>query len=961
MIAGERFSVQNPMVAYAVDAGWTYLPPDEAQRLRRGENGLALNEIVANQLQRLNPEVIDLNRALDILRRLSLVRPTIEGNLDIWEHLKGLRTVYLPEEKRERNIRLVDPRNPENNTFHVSDELVFTNGRDRIRADVAFFINGLPILIVETKSATKLEGIADALDQLRRYHREAPELMAQVQIHALTHLLKFVYGPTWNLSRKALLDWKDEVAGDYETLVKLFVQPRRLLRVISDYILFTRKDDVLTKVILRPHQMRAVERVLARAQDPKRRRGLIWHTQGSGKTYTMITVAQKLLELPAFENPTVLLLVDRNELEAQLFQNIGSLGIERLEVARSKAHLLELLRRDHRGLIVTMIHKFEDIPAALIVRDNVFVLVDEAHRTTGSELGTFLMAALPNATFIGFTGTPIDRTAYGRGTFKTFGAEDPKGYLDKYGIRESIEDGTTVPLHYSLAPNDLLVDRQTLEEEFFALAEAEGISDVDELNRVLEKAVSLRNMLKNPERMRRVAEFVANHFREVVEPMGYKAFVVGVDREACALYKDALDTFLPKEYSEVIYSPAHNDQPGLARFHHSDEEEKRIRKEFVRAETTPRILIVTEKLLTGYDAPVLYCMYLDKPMRDHVLLQAIARVNRPYEDENGRRKPSGYVLDFVGIFDKLERALAFDSQDVTGVIEDLELLKTKFAEDMSRAREAYLPLVTGQSPDKAIENALEHFRDKEVRQTYYGFYSALEDLYEILSPDAFLREYIVDYETLSRLYQVLRAAYEPGLSIDREFSRKTAALVQQHSHGGPIREPSEVYEIREDTLEVLRTSDLPDTNKVFNLLKSLRKTVAGMVGRAPYLIPIGERAEAIALLFQERQITTQEALQQLEELVQEFQQAEKARKKQGLPGEAFAVYWLLNRQEVPRAETIAAEMAESFASRPHWKINEAQAREVRRALYAALIRSGRTEGNAPLVEQVLKMIAGAGR
>ncbi|MDW8328310.1 MAG: hypothetical protein RMK99_17260, partial [Anaerolineales bacterium] len=241
------------------------------------------------------------------------------------------------------------------------------------------------------------------------------------------------------------------------------------------------------------------------------------------------------------------------------------------------------------------------------------------------------------------------------------------------------------------------MDRATLEREFLNLVEIEGISDIEDLNRVLDKAVTLRNMLKNWERVQRVAEYVARHFTETVEPMGYKAFLVGVDREACCLLKEALDQYLPPEYSQVVISPAHNDPPEISRYHLTEDEEKRLRKAFLKPQELPKILIVTEKLLTGYDAPVLYCLYLDKPMRDHVLLQAIARVNRPYEDENGKHKPSGFVLDFVGIFENLEKALAFDSQDVSGVIEGLDVLKMRFAEQMKRGQTEYLPLLAGKT------------------------------------------------------------------------------------------------------------------------------------------------------------------------------------------------------------------------------------------------------------------------
>ncbi len=683
-LGSERRTVQNPFLRYAQEVGWKYLPPEEALRLREGEGSPVLSSVLINQLQRLNPGVVDsVTKAEEILGRLIRVRPDIEGNLEAWEYLRGLKTVFVEAERREKNIRLLDPDNPEANTFHITDEFSFTNGRFRIRADVVLFINGVPVVVVETKSATRPEGIAEAFDQIRRYHREGPEFMALAQLFALTHLIKFFYGPTWNLSRKALFNWKDEQAGDFETLVKTFVAPRRLLKVLTDYILFVRKDGELTKAVLRPHQIRAVEKVIVRSRDPEKRCGLIWHTQGSGKTYTMITVAKLLLDDPSFGNPTVLMIVDRNELQQQLFQELERVGFENAHLALSKRHLRELLRNDTRGLIVSMIHKFDKADANLNTRSNIFVLVDEAHRSTGGDLGNYLMGALPNATFIGFTGTPIDKTSHGKGTFKVFGGEDPGGYLDKYSIKESIEDGTTVPLHYQMAPNDLIVDREAMEKEFWSLAELEGVADVEEINRVLDRAVTLKNMLKNRDRVNKIAEFVAKHFREVVEPMGYKAFLVAVDREACCLYKEALDRYLPPEYSQVLISRGYNDPPEVKRYHISDDDEKEIRKAFKRPDQPPYILIVTEKLLTGYDAPILYCMYLDKPMRDHVLLQAIARVNRPYEDEK-RRKTSGLIVDFVGIFNNLEKALAFDSKDVEGIIEGIDVLKDHFAELMER-------------------------------------------------------------------------------------------------------------------------------------------------------------------------------------------------------------------------------------------------------------------------------------
>jgi type I restriction enzyme, R subunit len=942
-LGNEKGSVQNPFIRYSQEAGWTYLTPDEALRLRNG--GVispVLDSVLVAQLQKLNPKMVDYEKANETVGKLVRVKPNIEGNLNAWEFLKGLKTVFVASEKREKNIRLLDTDNLDANQFHVTDEFTFSNGTPPdIRADLVFFINGVPVLIVETKKASALEGIAQALDDIRYYHHKAPEFLALNQLHALTHVIQFYYGATWNLSSKYLFNWRDEAVqhGDFESLCKSFVAPRRIMRVLTDFILFTRKDDALEKVVLRPHQMRAVERCVGRARDAEKKRGLVWHTQGSGKTYTMIVVAKLLIKDPQLENPTVLLLVDRNELEAQLFGNLESIGFGQVEVAESKEHLRKLLKGDQRGLIISMIHKFDKMPADVNTRQNIFVLVDEAHRTTGGDLGNYLMGALPNATYIGFTGTPIDKTAHGKGTFKTFGLADEKGYLDKYSIKESISDGTTVPLHYALAPNDLQVDRETLEREFLNLAEAQGVSDVEDLNRILEKAVTLKNMLKNRDRIEKVAAYAAKHFVENVEEMGYKAFLVAVDREACCLYKDALDRHLPADYSTVVISQAgKNDAEIFKKRYLSDDQEKKVRKEFRKADTKPKILIVTEKLLTGFDAPILYAMYLDKPMRDHVLLQAIARVNRPYEDGSHRRKPCGFVLDFVGIFDKLEKALAFDSEDVTGVIEGIDKLQDRFAKMMALARETYLPISADKHGDKAVEAVLEYFRDKVKREEFYSFFKELQDIYEILSPDPFLRPFLYDYEELVRMYYVCKSAYDRQQPVDREFLRKTEKLVQEQTQSGEIQAHTKFAAINADALEAISAGNEPDTVKIFNLLKALAAMVADQAGMQPYLINIGDRAEEIAQMFEDRQITTQQALAGLENLVSRVKEAETSRDETKLTPDAFAVFYYLRNLEMENEKALVAarKVENAFEQYPHWKVSEKHERNVRMALYKVL-------------------------
>jgi type I restriction enzyme R subunit len=579
--------------------------------------------------------------------------------------------------------------------------------------------------------------------------------------------------------------------------------------------------------------------------------------------------------------------------------------------------------------------------------------VDEAHRTTSGDLGNYLMAALPNATYFGFTGTPIDKILYGKGTFKVFGKDDEHGYLDKYSIAESIEDGTTLPLNYTLAPNEMLVPKELLEKEFYAMVEKEGISDIEELNKVLERAVNTRNFLKSEDRVEKVAAFVAEHYTQNVEPMGYKAFLVAVDREACALYKEALDKHLPPAYSEVVYSPAHNDGEKLRRHYLDEAEEKQLKKTFRKKDSLPKILIVTEKLLTGYDAPILYCMYLDKPMKDHTLLQAIARVNRPYEDDDGLKKPSGFVLDFVGIFENMEKALAFDSADVGSVIKNIDVLKNLFATMMKEKSGEYLGLLKGYSGDKLVERVIEYFDDKDRREAFYKFFKQLESLYEIISPDKFLRDYLDDYTRLSHLYQTVLSAFLHRVHVDKELMRKTADLVKRHVKVGQIAEPLPIYAINEETLEALKKDNKSDKTKVVNLRKSIAVFVDENVGAMPYLIGIGERLQAINELYDQRQSDTIASLRHLEDLIREINLANKERTERGFDAKIFSIYWILKKAYAARPEDLAKKVDDLLIKYSNWQVNSEEKRDLRLALYGHLMKPIGKEKAQEVIDKIL--------
>jgi type I restriction enzyme, R subunit len=953
-LASERDVVQAPLVRYATEIGWSYLPPDAALTLRRGESGTLLYPTLREKLVALNPGIVTLGTADALIARIEAVRTTMEGNAEVLAWLRGERTVYVESERRYRNVTLVDFEHPAHDIFQVTDEWQYTNGQHTNRVDVMFCINGVPVALVETKSAARRGGIDEGITQVRRYHRETPELVTAPQVFDLTHLLDFYYGVTWSLDRKDVFNWKDEEQGNFERKVKRFFARERFLRLLRDWIVFFKRNDELQKIVLRQHQTRAVEKVVERALDPDKRRGLVWHTQGAGKTFTMIAAAEQILRHPAFEKPTVLMLVDRNELESQLFQNLNAYGLP-YEQATSKTRLRELLRADYRGLIVSMIHKFDRADANLCPRANVFVFVDEAHRTTSGDLGNYLVGALPNATMVGFTGTPIDRIAYGKGTFKVFGGDDEKGYLDKYPIAESIEDGTTLPLHYTLAPNDIRVPREQLEREFLDLVEVEGVSDIEELNRILDRAVNLKAFLKAPDRVAQVARFVAEHFRANVEPLGFKAFLVGVDREACALYKQALDRHRPPEDSAVVYTAAPNDEPLLAAYHLSEDNEKRIRKAFLQPSATPKILIVTEKLLTGFDAPILYCMYLDKPMRDHTLLQAIARVNRPHEAEGEFRKPAGFVLDFVGIFERLEKALAFDSDVVGSVIQNLDVLKERFARLMAADASPYLDLCRGPVDDKAVERAIEAFGDKARREAFYKLFRELEVLYEIISPDVFLRDVLDDYGKLSVLHEVVRNAFATKPGPYREVARKTESLIRERTQAEHLYTTMPLVRIDEGTLAALRRDGSSSNARVLSLGKSLVQAAGDEGEQQPYLLSIGERAEAVLEAYDDRQIGTQEALKQLERLLTEFVEARRERERAGLDLNTFTIYWVLKQAGASDPGGLAPSLNAAFERFPHHAHQPDELRRLKAELYKVLLPAVGKERMVELADRLLRL------
>ena len=415
---GEHKTVQSRILTYAQEIGWTYVTRAEAEA-RRGFDSdgstpedkartasLYFGDLLHAQVCTFNPKYKEAEGALiGVWQRL---RADIAGNRDFLAYLRNQGKFFCSAENRELDLTLIDygdltrPRAQWRNVYEVTEEFYVHNGRYSTREDVVFLINGIPALVIECKNATKDEAIALGVDQIRRYHAETPEVMVPEMLFTATEAIGFAYGVTWNTVRRNLFNWKHEEVDNLEAKVKGFCAVPHLLRVLKDFILFAEKEEELQKIILRQHQTAAVDKVVARALDRTRSRGLVWHTQGSGKTYTMIKAAELLFKAPEAGKPTILLMIDRNELEDQMLKNLAAVGLGNVAHADRIATLNKLLdekAQDYRGIIVTMIHKFRDMPANLNTRKNIFVLIDEAHRTTGGDLGNFLMAGLPNTSY----------------------------------------------------------------------------------------------------------------------------------------------------------------------------------------------------------------------------------------------------------------------------------------------------------------------------------------------------------------------------------------------------------------------------------------------------------------------------------------------------------------------------------------------------------------------------------
>jgi len=641
-------------------AQWSYEAP---AAIPRQLGDVLVEPWLREALIRLNPEIAaQPDRADEVIYSLRAILLTVQAdglvraNEQMTAWLRGEKSMPFGPRGEHVPVRLVDAARPANNQLTVTNQWIYQAGAIEKRFDIVFVVNGLPLVIGEAKTPTRsavtwFDG-AYQINQI--YEVDAPAMFVPNVFSFATEGRVYRYGAI-RMPIEQWGPWRDDDNQDegelrhVQAAVQSMLRPEVVLDILAHFTLYaTDKRHRRCKLICRYQQYETTNKIVARVVKGYPKKGLIWHFQGSGKSLLMVFAAQKLRLHPQLGNPTVIIVVDRIDLDTQISATFNAAEVPNLVAVATRQELQALLAQDVRKVLITTIHKFGEAGGRLNERSNIIVMVDEAHRTQEGDLGRKMREALPNAFLFGLTGTPINRAD--RNTFWAFGAdEDEHGYLSRYSFQDSIRDHATLPLHFEAPEVRLKIDRAAIDEAFGQITGALSEQDRDDLAR---RAAKMAVLVKNPERLRAVVAHMVSHFQQKIEPNGFKAQLVVFDRECCVLYKQAMDELISPEASVIVMTAAPGDPPAWRQHERDKDAEEKLLDRFRDPVDPLQFVIVTAKLLTGFDAPILQVMYLDKPMKDHNLLQAICRTNRTL----GQEKTHGLIVDYIGIFDDVARA-----------------------------------------------------------------------------------------------------------------------------------------------------------------------------------------------------------------------------------------------------------------------------------------------------------------
>ncbi len=871
--------VQEGKARYGAE--WLYKAPGEIQR---GVNEVLVESELKAALVRLNPEITQ-NPALadEVIFKLRAVFLTVnqvglvKTNEEFFKWLTGEKTMPFGENNRHVPVRLVDFDTLANNSYIATNQYRIHHRETKI-PDIVLLINGIPVVVGEAKtpirpSVSWLDGAHEIHDV---YENSVPQLFVPNILSFATEGKELYYGAI----RSPLEYWAPwRLENDEDALAKRLglaeigkelsdlLHPARLLDIMQNFSLFTTdKKKRRIKVIPRFQQYEGANKIVERVIEGRVKKGLIWHFQGSGKSLLMVFAAQKLRKAADLKSPTVIVLVDRTDLDTQISGIFNAADIANVETTDNIRELQTMLERDTRKIIISMIHKFRDAKPNMNARDNIIVLVDEAHRTQEGDLGRQMRAALPNAFLFGLTGTPVNKAD--KNTFWAFGSdEDAGGYMSRYTFQDSIRDNATLPLHFEPRLVDVHVDKETIDKAFAEFTEAAALTD-EEADALNQKSAKMAAFLKSPERVANIVEDIAKHFNEKVAPHGLKAMIVTPDRYACVQYKEELDKYFPPEASAVVISTSANDNLEFKQKWSVEKgKQEKIVDEFNDAQSDLKFIIVTAKLLTGFDAPILQTMYLDKSLKDHTLLQAICRTNRLYP-----QKSFGRIVDYFGVFDDTAKALQFDEESVKKVISNLAELRAKLPEAMSETLAHFVGVDRTIGGFEGLEAAQNAINTDEKKDAFARDYKYLSKLWESLSPDNILDLYQTDYKWLSQVFESVKPASDHiGKLLWFSLGAQTTKLIHENIHVGEVHQLEE-FVLDADVIEEIFNN--PDPKNAKKLERILIKRFRRHAGN-PKFIKLSERLEELRNKAEQGLISSIEFVKELCKLAKETVQAEK--------------------------------------------------------------------------------------
>ena len=933
--SAERWDVAEP--------AWRFAP---AAELPRQTADVLVEATLRDALVRLNPEIATQpDRADEALYRLRAIILSVEGeglaraNEMFAEWLRGEKTMPFGERGEHTPVRLIDFDDLGNNDYTATSQWAYPAGNSGCRFDIVLLVNGIPLVIGEAKTpvrpaVTWLDGAGDIHDV---YEKATPQMFAPNVFSFATEGKRYRYGsvrmPTgiwgpWYESREYGGRSEGGLA-DVRRSVRSMLRPSVVLDILRNFTLFaTDKKHRRVKIICRYQQYETANMMVARVVKGFPKKGLVWHFQGSGKSLLMVFAAQKLRMHRALGNPTVIVVVDRIDLDTQITATFNAADVSNMVGAATRQELECLLAADTRKIIITTIHKFGEAESCLNERSNIILMVDEAHRTQEGNLGRRMREALPNAFLFGLTGTPINKRD--RNTFWAFGSEEDKqGYLSRYSFQDSIRDKATLPLHFEAVDVKLRINKEAIDEAY-----AEMTGELSELDRddLAKRAAKMAVLIKSPERVQAICEHIVRHFRGKVEPNGFKAQVVTFDRECCVLYKNVMDGLAGAEASAIVMHTPGGKADAYSHWKRSKDEEEKLLDRFRDPDDPLKFLIVTSKLLTGFDAPILQAMYLDKPMKDHNLLQAICRANRVYPN-----KTHGLIVDYLGIFDDVAAALDFDEKAVHKVITNLDDLKKELPSAMAKCLAFFPQVDRSVGGYEGLIAAQDCLPDNETRDQFAAEFSALSRLWEALSPDPCLAPHKEDYKWLTQVYESVKPPSGNGKLLWHSLGAKTIGLVHENVHIDTVRNDLDALVMDAEILEGLLAAEEPEKKSKeieIKLIARLRRHKD-----IPEFIALGRRLEQLKERHEQGLLHSIDFLKELLTIAKEVVQAEKeavptdeqAKAKAALT-ELFAE--VKNGETPVVVERIVADIdgIVRLVRFPGWQNTHAGEREVQKAL-----------------------------